>query len=706
MSSFINLKHIPCPAGDSCTAFQCLFGHKNSKDVSPTPPPATAIRASTPDDKPVPSQGPPRKRLRVDGESVAGSTPVAGPHRLSKTPSKPVTSDLLPDGSLSTRPRSISPPPLKRKAPHSSPSPSAARKLPTIHKSHIPDSDSPRLLSTPKSDSKKPTIASALTASSTTPTIKEISQSAALSSPPISSTPATPATQPRKPETLKPRFLHKAPSSFETRFKLIKLLQAEFVRLNNALGKELKSAPAEEARGLILSDQEIIWKVLDVEERAAIDKPSIYNNVLRNLIMQYKRMAVRQWREERVAERATREHKSRPCRTQGLPKKIVTGLTPEQEVQILPQLITPINELSNHGYVSSAPTDAEIQKAREGLKAADGWEKCDRCTKRFQVIPERRDEDGSLTTGGKCTYHWGKQYIPERQPGDRTRVPKRYRCCGQEVGDAAGCTDAPHHVFKASDPKRLATVLEFAETPANPDAPANRGVCFDCEMCYTVHGLELVRLTATSWPSGEELLDVLVHPVGQVLDLNSRFSGVWPDDLAKAIPWTDADSARLKLAPKAATRKASQVDKPMKVVDSPKVARDLLFSLISPETPLIGHGLENDLNSVRIIHPTIIDTVLLYPHKHGLPFRYGLKMLMDNLLNRKIQVETGGKVQGHDSAEDARAAGELVHLKVMEKWRDMRYSGWTLDETSGGFIPPPDPVAPPGLTVEFLEAAH
>ena len=80
-------------------------------------------------------------------------------------------------------------------------------------------------------------------------------------------------------------------------------------------------------------------------------------------------------------------------------------------------------------------------------------------------------------------------------------------------------------------------------------------------------------------------------------------------------------------------------------------------------------------------------------------------MLMDTLLNRKIQVESSGKVQGHDSAEDARAAGELVLLKVMEKWRDLRYSGWTLDEATGDFVPPPDLTAAPGLTVEFLEAA-
>jgi hypothetical protein len=45
---------------------------------------------------------------------------------------------------------------------------------------------------------------------------------------------------------------------------------------------------------------------------------------------------------------------------------------------------------------------------------------------------------------------------------------------------------------------------------------------------------------------------------------------------------------------------------------SPEVARELLFSLISPDTLLIGHGIENDLNAVRIAHPTIIDTYYRY----------------------------------------------------------------------------------------------
>jgi RNA exonuclease 1 len=89
------------------------------------------------------------------------------------------------------------------------------------------------------------------------------------------------------------------------------------------------------------------------------------------------------------------------------------------------------------------------------------------------------------------------------------------------------------------------------------------------------------------------------------------------------------------------------------------------------------------LNAVRIIHPTIIDTVLLYPHPRGLPIRYGLKYLAKSCLDKDIQMSGA---QGHDSKEDAIAAGELVRLQVKERWRQMENEGWVVKD--GEFIPP------------------
>jgi RNA exonuclease 1 len=87
-----------------------------------------------------------------------------------------------------------------------------------------------------------------------------------------------------------------------------------------------------------------------------------------------------------------------------------------------------------------------------------------------------------------------------------------------------------------------------------------------------------------------------------------------------------------------------------------------------------------------MIHPIIIDTALLYPHKAGLPYRNGLKMLMQTHLNRHIQVVVDGKMDGHDSKEDANAAGDLVRFALAKEWSKMQMYGWVVKD--GEFKPP------------------
>lgn len=477
------------------------------------------------------------------------------------------------------------------------------------------------------------------------------------------------------------------------------MLHQEYLRLNKDLKKEAKG----DEQRLVLSDQQLIVKALDEEQHTAIHKAAVYSNLMKNKVMQYKRMKVAQWKTEREEEWKKTHKEDSELDASNEITKIITGLTTAQEVELTKRLITPIDELTEHGYVPTPPSEEAIEKAKQGVEASKGWEKCDRCQQRFQVFPGRREEDGALTSGGTCTFHWGKTYIAPKALGDRARQPKRYQCCGQEVGDSVGCFTRDHHVFKTSDPKRLASTLQFAQTPENPLAPTDRAVCFDCEMGYTVYGMELIRLTATSWPTGEELLDVLVRPLGEILDLNSRYSGVWPEDLAQAKSWSaESEPAKNSSNISSEDGELKPKKKKLKIVSSPEVARDLLFSLLSPSTPLIGHGLENDLNAVRMVHPTLIDTILLYPHKAGLPYRYGLKMLMDVHLNRKIQQETGPKMLGHDSAEDARAAGDLVRLKVRNEWMDMQRLGWRM--VDGKFVAPGQVYGEKVLTEEFIES--
>lgn len=650
---------VACPYQSTCLLPNCLFWHRDST-AQATIPVVNSEEIDLGDDV-----DRPWKKQKVDEDrkldDVRRSSfeekadAVGGQEGKAPANGKGQKRDLDPD-------RPISPPPLRRKS-----------------QLAIIQSGSNTPVKTPA-----PTLASM----PATPKVKG----------------KTPTKAPLKQESLNPRVLKgPAPNTHAIRYKLVGMLHTEFVRLNS----ELKNDANHEEEKLVLSDQELITRALDLEETAATT-PSIYSNIVKGKIGIYKKMSVPQWKEERAKEVAQQKAAeivvlsdtpvSKPTEP---PKVVVTGLTTEEELEILPRLFTPTKGLDKHGYVTTVPTEADVELAQKGIEAAKGWEVCDRCKSRFQVFPGRR-EDGALASGGTCTYHYGKPYMPERSAMDpKGKRERRYRCCNELMGDSVGCTTADCHVFKISEVKRMASVLNFEKTPENPERVVTGPVCIDGEMGYTVYGLELIRLTATSWPGGDELFDVLVRPVGEIMDLNSRFSGVWPKDYAEATPWdappppftppppptprgTPSPNPKLVLAP---------AKRQLRIVSSPAAARSLLFSCLSPETPLIGHGLENDLNAIRIIHPTIIDTALLFPHKAGLPYRNALKALMHQHLNKHIQVVVNGKMEGHDSFEDANAAGELVRFALANEWTKMKREGWTLE---GGTFKAPVPKIPAG----------
>lgn len=635
---------IRCPYQDTCILPRCIFAHAKEK---PTATPSTVEDSSFANVDDEHSQQSRRKRQKVNDENerrslslekaAAASTKSQRVESLSPS----VSESRSPDEKPKSFTRPISPPPLRKKSNNGT---HMLLPQPQTRKSNV---------STPKSNTN-----GTLTPHKT-PTAK-------------SSTLQTPL----KKEGLNPRPLKTPnPATHQVRFKLLQALHDQFKRLNSELEKD--ASDAEEK--LVLSEQALISRALDIEEEAA-HTPTIYSNAVKNKILLYKRMSVKQWVDEREKEVAQAKAKEAalmsdtPNPKPKLPPKVIkTGLKLEEEIMLLPRLYTPIMGLSKHGYITSIPTDEEIETAKQGVESAKGWEVCDRCKNRFQVFPGRREEDGALTSSGKCTYHYGKAFYTDRSASDpKAKRERRYKCCGQAIGDSAGCIQGDCHVFKITEVKRLAAVLNFQKTPENP-AKVGNPVCIDGEMGYTVYGLELIRLTATSWPSGAPLFDVLVRPVGEILDLNSRFSGVWPKDMASAQPYSSSNP----------TSEKGQ----LQIVSSPAEARALLFSHLSPRTPLIGHGLENDLNAARVIHTMIIDTALLFPHKAGLPYRNGLKMLMSTHLNRDIQVVNEGKVEGHDSKEDANAAGELVRYKLAEMWEKMKRQGWIV-EHGGVFVPP------------------
>ncbi|KAL5335728.1 hypothetical protein BJX70DRAFT_410263 [Aspergillus crustosus] len=474
-------------------------------------------------------------------------------------------------------------------------------------------------------------------------------------------------------ETLNPRMLPKAPATFNVRLAILKKLHSTLCSLN----KMLENDKALEDKCLVLTSDELVTMALDEEEKAAKDNPTIYSNIVKLRIVKLSKLSKDDWAKELKEYLNKKYYKLKPIDTQEQkePKVFTTGLTVEEEIAVAPRLVTPLHGLEEYGYVTRAPSEQEIETAKKGVLESKGWEKCDRCGGRFQVFPGRR-EDGTLTTGGPCTHHPGKPLYPPKKRTDNITGSREayFTCCNETLGQSPGCTKGETHVYKVSETKRLASILQFETTPENPDLKTNQPICFDCEMGYTTLGLELIRLTAVSWPQGKKVLDILVRPLGEVLDLNSRFSGVYSEHYTNAIPYTPTPT------PARETDPDIPQDQPLQVVPSPAIARTLLFTHLTPTTPLIGHAIDNDLNACRIIHPTIIDTAILYPHPGGgLPYRMSLRALARRHLDREIQVSG----RGHDSLEDAVATGDLVRVKAGEVWRGLKRDGWCL---RGGVI--------------------
>ena len=109
-----------------------------------------------------------------------------------------------------------------------------------------------------------------------------------------------------------------------------------------------------------------------------------------------------------------------------------------------------------------------------------------------------------------------------------------------------------------------------------------------------------------------------------------------------------------------------------------KDIQNRLKELITPDTILVGHSLESDLKALKLVHPVIVDTAMLYPHPRGGTLKSSLKFLTSKYLSREIQRGNGST--GHDSVEDALAPLDLVKQKCE------RGPKWGTNEATGESI--------------------
>lgn len=281
-------------------------------------------------------------------------------------------------------------------------------------------------------------------------------------------------------------------------------------------------------------------------------------------------------------------------------KKEDNTINEKEYLKKLEELVIPVTKLSRYGYIMEKP----IPEEPETIKT------CKRCNNEFRL------DEQLLPT--KCYYHSGKALKRD----DNSRV---YECCGGVVGgETDTCAFSEHHVFYPKNPEEMEwfSPFQYTEEIFGPKKNSFKAVGIDCEMGYTTKGFELLRITAVDFFSGEDVIDIVVKPKGEVIDLNTKWSGI-SEIKDEALTFEELIS--------------------------------LLGEVIDYNTILIGHGLENDMNTMRLIHKRIIDTAILYPkHQTSPTFRYPLKYLTFRYLGRTIQ--TGE----HDSSEDSLAAIDIV----------------------------------------------
>uniref|UniRef100_G1PY64 Exonuclease domain-containing protein n=1 Tax=Myotis lucifugus TaxID=59463 RepID=G1PY64_MYOLU len=267
-------------------------------------------------------------------------------------------------------------------------------------------------------------------------------------------------------------------------------------------------------------------------------------------------------------------------------------------------------QLKENGYPFAHPTlprGAVLFTAQEKQPQDSSCRLCCRCGTQYLVAPS-----GSCVHQEEYHYHWGRLRPTPAAGGWEIQ----YTCCSAPIG-SPGCQVAQQHVQDS----RQQDLQDFVQTLAKDLPPgAHPGIyALDCEMCYTTSGLELTRISVVD-SALQVIYDTFVRPDRDIVDFNTRFSGVTAADLAHT-------SASLR------------------------DVQATLLTLFNAHTILIGHSLQSDLLALKLIHGTVLDTSVLFPHCRGLPYKRSLRNLTAHYLGHVIQ----DRVDGHSSSEDASA---------------------------------------------------
>ncbi|CAA7055914.1 unnamed protein product [Microthlaspi erraticum] len=160
-------------------------------------------------------------------------------------------------------------------------------------------------------------------------------------------------------------------------------------------------------------------------------------------------------------------------------------------------------------------------------------------------------------------------------------------------------------------------------------------IAVDCEMVLCEDGTEgLVRVGVVDREL-KVILDKFVKPNKPVVDYRTEITGITAEDI---------ENATLSLAD----------------------IQETLQPFLSKGTILVGHSLNKDLEVLKIDHPRVIDTALVFKYSNvRKPRRVSLNNLCKSILGYEVRKEG----VSHDCVNDATAAMKLA-LAVVEKRAD------------------------------------
>lgn len=347
--------------------------------------------------------------------------------------------------------------------------------------------------------------------------------------------------------------------------------------------------------------------------------------------------------------RADSNHKSKASPDDYYPKKLKKNR--------LPTPLQPLTEIFEHVWPIITPGDSKYAKMHSPLAAM----------LISPIVKPRRDK----STKGPQAPAAGKTWKNER-----TSITEFIASTEESI--ESGYVIHPAHYTTASiaaqenlKRERNNTTMSdgWIDTPEIPDLATGevahkdveagsvlagrRVLALDCEMCITSPPGEtpqvfsLTRISMIDW-NGDVVLDQLVKPDKPITDYLTPYSGIT----------------------------AAMLENVATTLED--VQKRLTEEILTPQTILVGHSLESDLNALQITFPYIVDTALLFPHPRGPPLKSSLKWLAQKYLTREIQ--KGHGTTGHDSVEDAKASLDLVKQKC-EKGK-----AWGTSEASGESI--------------------